>query len=30
MEVVHAIEDVEKGPQDRPKQDVTIISVRVK
>jgi peptidyl-prolyl cis-trans isomerase A (cyclophilin A) len=29
MDVVHAIEDVEKGPNDKPVNDVTIISVRV-
>jgi len=30
MEVVHAIEDVEKGPGDRPVEEVKILSVRVK
>ena len=29
MEVAHAIEDVQKGPQDRPVEDVRIISIRV-
>jgi peptidyl-prolyl cis-trans isomerase A (cyclophilin A) len=29
MEVVHAIEDVQKGPGDRPIDDVKILSVRV-
>ncbi len=29
MEVVHKIEDVEKGAQDRPKEDVKILKIRV-